>query len=342
MDEDEYNWDVFVSHNHKQKPWVRSAVEQWRALGLQVFFDDDSIQPGDELLSSIEKGLEESRYIVFVITPASVASKWVALEIACTISTDPDASLRRVIPVILESTPQKKIRLSVRRLKRIDLRNPDTRRERYHDLLRCLDIETEPLPEPPDWQTSDSEDGVDPPLPKGPAQKGTAVKTGIDQSAIELTINRDIDSFTEEEQEKLLRAIQKILEVSRDIRIINKRRGSVVLTLEVSPQEAERLFWAVKADALSEFGVTDAEICQISFAKWKQMLRKASRGRLPRKAKRKASASSDTVGGIQITQEEIAERAFEKFSARGFVHGFDIQDWFDAEEELIAEYRDRQ
>lgn len=44
----------------------------------------------------------------------------------------------------------------------------------------------------------------------------------------------------------------------------------------------------------------------------------------------------------QIRQEDIATRAFEKFATRGYVHGFDEQDWFDAEEELIAEYRDRQ
>ena len=44
----------------------------------------------------------------------------------------------------------------------------------------------------------------------------------------------------------------------------------------------------------------------------------------------------------QLPQEEIARRAFEKFAARGYVHGFDQQDWFDAEEELIAEFRDRQ
>jgi hypothetical protein len=45
---------------------------------------------------------------------------------------------------------------------------------------------------------------------------------------------------------------------------------------------------------------------------------------------------------FQVSQEEIARRAFEKFAARGYMHGFDQQDWFDAEEELTAEFRDRQ
>lgn len=52
-------------------------------------------------------------------------------------------------------------------------------------------------------------------------------------------------------------------------------------------------------------------------------------------------AASPALDG-QIRQEDIAMRAFEKFASRGYVHGFDQQDWLDAEEELIAEFRDRQ
>jgi hypothetical protein len=35
--------------------------------------------------------------------------------------------------------------------------------------------------------------------------------------------------------------------------------------------------------------------------------------------------------------EAIARRAYEKFLARGSVHGFDQQDWEDANRELMAE-----
>ena len=54
------------------------------------------------------------------------------------------------------------------------------------------------------------------------------------------------------------------------------------------------------------------------------------------------SSPSAQASTLEIRQEEIATRAFEKFMARGCQHGFDQQDWFDAEEELIAEQRDRQ
>ena len=63
----------------------------------------------------------------------------------------------------------------------------------------------------------------------------------------------------------------------------------------------------------------------------------------PSSRKRAAgSASTRPASEVQISQEDVAQRAYEKFVARGYVHGFDRQDWIDAEEELIAEYRDRQ
>jgi hypothetical protein len=42
--------------------------------------------------------------------------------------------------------------------------------------------------------------------------------------------------------------------------------------------------------------------------------------------------SSETAH--QPTTEDIAERAFEKYCARGYEHGHDVEDWLEAEREL--------
>jgi hypothetical protein len=91
METARFEWDVFVSHNRHQKAWVRALVDQWRSLGLNVFFDEDTIDPGDAVVEAIERGIERSRHVVFVITPTSVASRWVALETAATIFNDLEA-----------------------------------------------------------------------------------------------------------------------------------------------------------------------------------------------------------------------------------------------------------
>lgn len=43
----------------------------------------------------------------------------------------------------------------------------------------------------------------------------------------------------------------------------------------------------------------------------------------------------------QPTQHEIAERAFLRYEARGSVWGHDVEDWLEAERELVAEYARR-
>src|SRR5262245_58607846 len=114
-----YEFDVFVSHNRQQKQWVRKAVRQWRDLGLSVFFDEDNIDPGEDLVNGIERGLKSSKHVVLIISRASVASRWVAMEVASAIFADPDAESRRLIPLLLEPTPVETIRLSLTRLNMI-------------------------------------------------------------------------------------------------------------------------------------------------------------------------------------------------------------------------------
>jgi TIR domain-containing protein len=150
-----FKWDVFVSHNRRQKPWVRQMVRQLRECGLQVFFDEDSdsIPPGSPVLETLEQGLQNSKHLIFVITPSSVASDWVSLELSITLHQDPAAKKGLLIPLLLEKTPDSDIRASVRRLQRIDLTNIETRTSQYHALLRHLGV-TGPHPEPPAWQSA--------------------------------------------------------------------------------------------------------------------------------------------------------------------------------------------
>lgn len=43
----------------------------------------------------------------------------------------------------------------------------------------------------------------------------------------------------------------------------------------------------------------------------------------------------------EVSHELIAQRAFEKFLARGCSHGDDWKDWFEAEQELVFESREQ-
>ena len=98
------SWDVFVSHNRQDKPWVRVFVQHLRELGLRVFFDEDSISAGGEFHREVSEALEQSRAFVFIITAASILSPWVEDEIDMALSYRAASRHQlKVIPVYLES-----------------------------------------------------------------------------------------------------------------------------------------------------------------------------------------------------------------------------------------------
>jgi transcriptional regulator with XRE-family HTH domain len=91
------------------------------------------------------------------------------------------------------------------------------------------------------------------------AARDGQVAVDTDVARLELVIeNVEFDSWTGEEQERLLRLIRETLELSGDIRVLSKRRGSVVLTIEMTREGAERLRWAVKGGQLAELGIVEA------------------------------------------------------------------------------------
>jgi hypothetical protein len=116
-----YSHDIFVSHNYRDKPWVRQFVKLLREEGLKVFFDEDDIDYGADIVASIDNALEQSKHVILVISPRSLSSRWIALESSMSIYSDPDARNKKLIPLLLELVPRESIQLSIRRLNTVDL-----------------------------------------------------------------------------------------------------------------------------------------------------------------------------------------------------------------------------
>lgn len=140
-------YNVFLSHNRLQKPWVRNFYQFLVSRGLSVFFDEQSIAPGNNIVRAIEEAVQQSQHIVLILTPSSLASQWVAMETQLTIHDDPDAKKGRLVPILLEPVDFEKVRPSVRSLNCIDLTRAELREQRLRFLLRHIgvhDIDTVP------------------------------------------------------------------------------------------------------------------------------------------------------------------------------------------------------
>ncbi|MGE0083616.1 MAG: toll/interleukin-1 receptor domain-containing protein [Desulfococcaceae bacterium] len=59
-----YKYDLFLSHNKKDKPAVRKLAQRLKQSGLRVWFDEWIIRPGDDIFLQIEQGLQDSRTLI--------------------------------------------------------------------------------------------------------------------------------------------------------------------------------------------------------------------------------------------------------------------------------------
>lgn len=104
---EQFAFDVFLSHSSRDKADVREAAERLRADGLQVWFDEWVLKPGDNIPATIEFGLEQSRVLVLCMSANAFGSDWAQLESGTFRFRDPLNKERRFIPMRLDDAPIK-------------------------------------------------------------------------------------------------------------------------------------------------------------------------------------------------------------------------------------------
>jgi WD40 repeat protein/GTPase SAR1 family protein len=141
---DRFTYDVFLSHNAKDKPRVRALAEELRAAGLRVWLDEWVIRPGDDIYLAIERGLEAARAQVLCLSPTALGSEWVALERSTVLFRDPTNAGRRFIPLLLADC---ELPDALRRYKYVDYRRRT--KAAFAELLAACRPETESAPPAP-------------------------------------------------------------------------------------------------------------------------------------------------------------------------------------------------
>jgi TIR domain/Protein of unknown function (DUF1566) len=75
-------WDVFISHASEDTEEVaRPLADALRKAGVKVWYDEFSLQLGDGLRRSIDRGLADSRYGLVVLSPHFFAKEWPQREL---------------------------------------------------------------------------------------------------------------------------------------------------------------------------------------------------------------------------------------------------------------------
>lgn len=250
---------VFISYSHCDEAFREELATHLIPLerdGLITTWHDRKITPGDEWEGRIDERLTSADIILLLISPDFIASKYCYdIEMKAAISQH-HRGATRVIPIIVRSvdwTNSPFAFLTALPTDGTPITSPQwpDRDVAFTDVVigirRALSrIRRRSLPETNDLPEAQSD----------PASIKSNAPAATDQAFIELTIDRDFDSFTERQQDLLLEAIKNVLQANSTVNIVQRRRGSVKLLLQMPTGDAEKLLSAIRSGKLDEFGVS--------------------------------------------------------------------------------------
>lgn len=95
---------VFISHNKADKEAARTLAMLLVEQGVDVWFDEWEIRPGDSIVGGIEGGLQDAEVFILLWSKAAQASEWVGMETRAFIRKRIDETGMRIVPLMMDDT----------------------------------------------------------------------------------------------------------------------------------------------------------------------------------------------------------------------------------------------
>lgn len=93
---------TFVSYTSVDRPFAEWLANTLTGRGISTWYDEWEIKVGDSIVQKLNAGLAASDFLVVVLTKASVASKWVAEELAAGHAATIEGRGVQILPVLKE------------------------------------------------------------------------------------------------------------------------------------------------------------------------------------------------------------------------------------------------
>ncbi|MGH7983637.1 MAG: toll/interleukin-1 receptor domain-containing protein [Candidatus Udaeobacter sp.] len=91
---------IFISHSSDDK-WVARQISRLLGdVGCESFLDEKDIKTGDSIDDSIQTHLKDSDHLLVVVSPSSLKSQWVFVEIG-----GAKALGKRIVPILFHVAP---------------------------------------------------------------------------------------------------------------------------------------------------------------------------------------------------------------------------------------------
>lgn len=91
---------VFLSHNHKDKEFVRRLAQDIESHGIRVWLDEAEMRIGDSLVQKIREGIDSVDYFAVILSEHSVNAPWVVNELDVAMNYQIQGKIK-VLPIVL-------------------------------------------------------------------------------------------------------------------------------------------------------------------------------------------------------------------------------------------------
>jgi hypothetical protein len=93
---------VFLSHSSADKAFARLLVTDLRVAGVNVWLDEEAIEPGQSVAQRINQGLGDADFVLLLISSAFLKSNWTTWESNAAILSAVDSQRDSLVPVLIE------------------------------------------------------------------------------------------------------------------------------------------------------------------------------------------------------------------------------------------------
>lgn len=128
--------NLFISYAYEDRAFVERLGGDLRVQGLHVWIDLWEMRVGDSIAQKIKQGVEESDYLVIVLSPNSVRSDWVQTEFSSDLTQDLNDRSVKILPVLFRDCNIPPLLLSFHCT---DFRREDKYQENFKRLIEAIE-----------------------------------------------------------------------------------------------------------------------------------------------------------------------------------------------------------
>ncbi|MCI0654372.1 MAG: TIR domain-containing protein [Methylococcaceae bacterium] len=235
------SFDVFLCHNSEDKPEIRAIADDLENRGIKVWLDEREIRPGTIWQSVLEEQISTIKSVAVFVGQSGIGP-WQSIEIRAFITEFVERECP-VIPAILPSANTKpQLPVLLKNLHYVDFRDSNTDPT---ELLIWGITGQKPMQQ----ASENSGDG-----------DGPGLLQEKERQLIEIRLPGDFETFSSRDKEMFLAGLSSFLKIHGGIKITESRPGSIRLFLELTPEEADKIYTAARDSQLENLGITEARL----------------------------------------------------------------------------------